>query len=400
MRIAFITPEFITEEYFSGGLGNYVFRVSKALVRMGHKVHVLTLSKIDNSEFIYDGIHIHRLVNKTKRWMIFFRLLKLSNTFEWICFSFMSYKKLKLLNKKNKIDLIQFPNSRACGLVSILLLRIPQVIRISCYRPFWNQLAGISYNLDARVIEWLEWIQLRISKHIYSPSIKLKNILMKKAKIHNVKVIRTPIYLETLKWDSSLYNKFLKDKEYLLYIGRFQLHKGFHILAQALNEILSKNSNIYIVFAGLDSSTKLASSMKEYALSLCGKNKKHLIFLGQIPHSQLYPIIDGSKVVVLPSLIDNLPNTCLEAMSLGKSVIGTFGTSFEEIITDGKNGFLVPPNDVKALIDKVNKEWENPNLEKIGNAAKIKILEFHPDRTVRELLIYFQEIIQQNKKQV
>ena len=42
-----ITPEYVTEDYFSGGLANYIFRVSKALVGMGHEVHVITLSTMD-----------------------------------------------------------------------------------------------------------------------------------------------------------------------------------------------------------------------------------------------------------------------------------------------------------------------------------------------------------------
>ena len=45
MRIAFITPEFVTNEYFSGGLANYVHRVSRVLVEMGHEVHVITLAE-------------------------------------------------------------------------------------------------------------------------------------------------------------------------------------------------------------------------------------------------------------------------------------------------------------------------------------------------------------------
>src|ERR1051326_7456438 len=49
----------------------------------------------------------------------------------------------------------------------------------------------------------------------------------------------------------------------------------------------------------------------------------------------------ASASVVLPSLIDNLPNSCLEAMGLGRVVIGTKGTSFEELITDEANGFLI-----------------------------------------------------------
>lgn len=45
MRIAFITPEFVTNAYFSGRLANYVHRVSRVLAEMGHDVHVIILAE-------------------------------------------------------------------------------------------------------------------------------------------------------------------------------------------------------------------------------------------------------------------------------------------------------------------------------------------------------------------
>ncbi len=45
-------------------------------------------------------------------------------------------------------------------------------------------------------------------------------------------------------------------------------------------------------------------------------------------------------VLFLPSRIDNLTNTCIESMALGKVVIGTQGAIFEQLIEDGVNCFL------------------------------------------------------------
>jgi glycosyltransferase involved in cell wall biosynthesis len=199
--------------------------------------------------------------------------------------------------------------------------------------------------------------------------------------------------METANWDSSIYDDTLKGKDYLLFFGRFQLHKGFHILAQALADYLQTHSDCYAVLVGLDASTFLAKSMKEYALSLCAKGVDRLIFLGQTRHQQLYPIIGGAKLVVLPSLIDNLPNACLEAMGLGKPVIGTMGTSFDEIITEGKTGFLVPAGDVEALVRKIAEAWAHPHLPEIGEAARQKVQSFAPEKTVPELLLYYRAII-------
>ena len=400
LHIAFTTPEYITERYFSGGLANYVHRVAKALVSSGHKVHILTLSEIDRAEFEHDGIQVHRVtLGQFQRPLNQLTRYRVPSTTKWLDFSFQAYCKLKQLNKQQPLDIIQFPNSRACGLIPSLLLRVPNVTRISCYRPVWNEQAGIKRNLDAKASEWLEWLQLRLSRHIYAPSYTLKKMLAQEAQVTHVQVIRTPFYLETLDWDSSVYDECLKDKKYLLFFGRFQLHKGFHILAQALPQVLEQHPDCHAVFVGLDMPSSIAPSMKEYARSLCGKNAdRRLTFIGQTPHRQLYPIIAGAKFVVLPSLIDNLPNTCLEAMALGKPVIGTLDASFDEMIADGETGFLVPAGDVEALAVKINEVWGCSRLDEIGQAAKLKVLDFSPERTVQEVLAYYREILNGKSK--
>lgn len=400
LRIVFVTTEYITEQYFSGGLANYIHRVAKALVSLGHEVHVISLSKSAQSEFEHQGVQVHRLnVGKLHKWINRVTRKCISGTMKRLDFSVQAYLRLRKMNKQKSIDIVQFPSYRACGLVSRLLLRIPQVTRISSYRPVWNQKAGKKRNLDARATEWLEWLQLRLSQHIYAPSYTLQEMLAQQAKISNVIVIRTPFYLETLEWDTSVYDACLKDKKYLLFFGRFELHKGFHILVHALPQVLKRHPDCNAAFVGLDMQSRLAPSMKEYAQEVCCEYVERLIFIGQTPHTQLYPIIAGAKLVVLPSLIDNFPNACLEAMALGKPVIGTIGASFDELITDGETGFLVPPNNVDALAARISEVWEHPKLSERGQAAKDKILEFSPARTVQDLLEYYKEILRGQQKQ-
>ena len=109
--------------------------------------------------------------------------------------------------------------------------------------------------------------------------------------------------------------------------------------------------------------------MADYA-DHCGRFASRLVVLENLPHRKLFPIIAGARLVALPSLIDNLPNACLEAMGLGKVVIGTRGTSFDELIDDGVNGFLVAPNDASALTEKLISAWTDPQLVEMGAAAR------------------------------
>lgn len=394
LRIAFATPEYVTEKYFDGGLANYLHRVAAALARMGHDIHVLTLSEIDDAVFEHEGVKIHRIPN-SKEWSRLHRLTghRLPATAQLLDFSVRVYRKLKQLNAHHPFHLVQFPNYSFCGLVSMYRFRVPHALRASSYLPAVNNAGEAKRTLDSRMVKRLEGLQFRLSRNVYTPSYALQKVLTKEVRLPDVRVIRPPFYLETQERDSSVYDRFLKGKKYLLFFGRFQLHKGVHHLAQALPRVLERYPDAYAVLVGRDMESTLAPSMADYARTQCGSYAERLVILEKLPHSQLYPVIAGAQLVVLPSLIENLSNAAMEAMGLGKVVIGTSGTSFEELITDGATGFLVPPANPEVLAEKIIASWIHPKLAEIGAAARERMLEFLPERTLETLLRYYGEIL-------
>jgi glycosyltransferase involved in cell wall biosynthesis len=92
----------------------------------------------------------------------------------------------------------------------------------------------------------------------------------------------------------------------------------------------------------------------EFLKTFAGIHAEKIIHFNKIPHTQLFPVIKNSELVVLPSLVDNFPNTCVEAMAMKKIVIGTIGNGFEQLIEDGTNGYLIKIDDSEALLEKVN----------------------------------------------
>jgi len=394
LRIAFATPEYVTEEYFDGGLANHIHRVAKALASMGHDIHVLTLSKIDETEFDHEGVTVHRIAN-SRGWFQLDRLTRygLPSSIQLLNLSVKVYRKLKRLNSQQSFDVVQFPNYSCCGLASMMRLKVPRVVRASSYQPALNDALGIKKTVDSRIIERLEALQFRLCNNIYTPSFMLQRILAKEAGLSQVRVIRPPFYLETVDWDSSVYDRSLKGRKYLLFFGRFQLHKGVHTLAKALPRVFEQCPDLSVAMVGRDMESKLAPSMVEYVRAQCADYAVRLVVLDQLRHRQLYPVIAGAHLVVLPSLIDNFPNSCLEAMGLGKVVIGTAGTSFDELIAEGITGFLVPPNNPEALAEKINAAWADPRLAEMGAAARQGTREFSPDKTINDLLTYYRELL-------
>jgi glycosyltransferase involved in cell wall biosynthesis len=292
------------------------------------------------------------------------------------------------------VDIIHCFNSHGIGLFC-KLLAIPQVVTASCFRPIWNNLAAVLRTLDVRADELLEALFYRLSANIYSPRHALKDILEKEFNRKDIAVIRTPFYQEVNRLDESVYSDQLADKTYLLYFGRLQQHKGAHILGDALPEIFNRCPDITAVFIGLDGISPDGGSMRNYLKKSNCEHVERLIFIDALRHEQLYPVIQHARLVVLPSLFDNLPNVLLEAMGLGRPVLGTSGCSFDEFIEDGINGFLAAPGNAEDLAKKILTIWDysDRELAEIGQRAQKKITELAPEKTVQDVLDYYQSVL-------
>jgi glycosyltransferase involved in cell wall biosynthesis len=63
--------------------------------------------------------------------------------------------------------------------------------------------------------------------------------------------------------------------------------------------------------------------------------------------------------------------TVLETMMYGKAVIATECVDTSDYITNGVNGILIPPKDIDAMINAINKLWEEKALRhEIGRASR------------------------------
>ena len=84
--------------------------------------------------------------------------------------------------------------------------------------------------------------------------------------------------------------------------------------------------------------------------------------------SDVRPFIARAHVFVLPSYREGTPRTVLEALAIGRPVITTDTPGCRETVTDGYNGFLIPPRSINALVDAISKFLTEP--ERVDIMAK------------------------------
>jgi glycosyltransferase involved in cell wall biosynthesis len=83
-------------------------------------------------------------------------------------------------------------------------------------------------------------------------------------------------------------------------------------------------------------------------------------------------------VPILPSVSDNGISAVIEAMAMGRPVISTATEGRADILEDGVNCMLVPPQDVPALRSAIEELWLDPEkCARLGAKARESVVEAH-----------------------
>ena len=104
-------------------------------------------------------------------------------------------------------------------------------------------------------------------------------------------------------------------------------------------------------------------------------------FLGPQPRSTVFELLSAGDAVVLPSKWENFPHVLVEALAVGTPVIATAAGGVTEIVRDGENGLLVPPEDPEALAAAIRRYFGDADLrERLRAAGPPSVERFSPER--------------------
>jgi glycosyltransferase involved in cell wall biosynthesis len=99
-------------------------------------------------------------------------------------------------------------------------------------------------------------------------------------------------------------------------------------------------------------------------------------FLGAMVHEATLEQVARADLFVLASFAEGLPVALMEAMALGIPCISTPIAAIPELIQDGRNGVLVPPANVEALSEAIERCAASAQLRwELGSAARATVEE-------------------------
>lgn len=156
----------------------------------------------------------------------------------------------------------------------------------------------------------------------------------------------------------------------LLFLANLIPLKGLHVLLQALARPETQGCTLDVV-GSLTTDPAYAKDMQLHASELGLSGSVH--FHGALDGGPLIEQLTQTQVLVLPSSYEGYGIAYLEGMAFGLPAIATTSGAAGEIITDGVNGFLIPPEDPIALAARLAAlSGDRALLERISLAALVR----------------------------
>jgi len=296
----------------------------------------------------------------------------------------MDYNPLLILHlilfiKKHKINIIitNITKEIIAGGIAAKICNIPNIRMIGNERDFEKHHFLNRLLVDKNVLPCQKVKELTIENY---PYMKEENLEV----IHNGYTLQT---VPTKKSKAERKRLKIPDNAFVIGVtGRLVKDKGIQILIKAFEKISAKYRNAVLVITG-------SGSYKRELEILTGKLKLEakVIFSGFVPNSHILITNSIYDIAVMPSFYEAFPVVLLEYLSLGKAVISTDVGGVPELIRNNGNGFLIKPNSVNQLAEKIEELISNNALREKFQKNAIHTIEtgFSEDKMVSNFLKVF-----------
>ncbi|WP_172975422.1 glycosyltransferase family 4 protein [Microbulbifer sp. THAF38] len=330
-----------------GGVQTHVFELSRALVKLGHSVHVLTRkpTKSTPTTDCYDGVTVERL-----------QLPDSHLLYDWLL-----RKQIRKQVRERQIDIVHIHGMRPLN--ACKGLKIPVI--------FTNHTSSFI----KRAQKGKKALRKMLSQlNIASATLAASEILAEKTRETGY---QNPVSFICNGVDTNIFypgdstireSLSIPTEAFVIAIGcRLEPVKGVRFLAEAVAAI--NDPQLHLIIAGDGSETQ---DIKHLLRNQVKSGNAHL--LGNIHNSKMPDIYRAADASSLPSLMEATSISGLEAMASGLPIIASDIGGIPYIVKDSVNGILTKPGSVDDLQRAIRQLLNNRDLSKQMGISGLKMV--------------------------
>jgi glycosyltransferase involved in cell wall biosynthesis len=302
---------------------------------------------------------------------------------------FRAFFQLYSLIKKNKYDLVHTHLAKAgmLGRLAAKIAGIPIIVHSLHGSLFHNALNPVVKFIYRK----LEQFSALYTTWFISvgEDLKFRYLKSRIGKSENYSVIRSGMDLNKFREASGLSNEEIKKIKKSLnvnpeniimgMVASLEPRKGHKYAIEVAQEIIKKHPKVTFLFVGEGYlNFKLEKIVQEKNLQRC------IIFTGL--RKDIERVMAVFDILILTSLWEGLPQVLVQGAIMGKPMVSFNVEGSNELIQEGKNGFIVPLKDVPKMIEKLDYLISNLKMAKMmgENGKEIVNQEWEIDNMVEK----------------
>ncbi len=280
-------------------------------------------------------------------------------------------REISRIYSSQHFDLIHAHSPSLCGLAALIFSMRKHVPYVYEVRAFWEDAAVdakkyAAGSLKYRLVRSLETIAIRRANAVTTIASYLKaDIDKRRGGKGSVFLIPNGVDLERFRPippDEALRGelRFTPADRVIGFIGSFYRFEGLNVLLRAMEILKSRGIRYKALLVG---SGEKDSEWRKLSEDL---HLTDVRFTGRVPHEDVLKYYSIMNVCVYPRLREKItelvtPLKPLEAMAMGKLVIGSDVGGIRELLASGRGGILFPAEDAPALAERIEQALTNPS---------------------------------------
>lgn len=395
MKISFISFEYPADAAY-GGIGTYVHQAARMMQKRGHHVEVFTSSPFREGCFTEEDVIVHRVLEE-----------------DYLKFAERIAPVWSNRHQEIQFDVLEGPEFGADARFAVQLAPdIPLVVKLHTptfmtaegtfdsiepfYHYFRRQMLSEEWKArfkyywktikQGKIPSWRYTDYFEVSTErthtleadvIVAPSREIGHKLVKKWELDPEKIMYFPYpYIpspDLLKISPETQTNLVT------FLGRLEPRKGVLDLGKAIPSICQKFPQVKFRFVGsVEFSPQYGLDMRQFLERELSSYLHQIEFLDPVPLAQVPQMLEVTDICVFPSIWDNFPNVCLEAMSAARGVVGSSAGGMAEMLDENRAGRIVPPRRPQKISQAILELLENPNLRiQLGKNARQRILDVY-----------------------
>ncbi|MEB3188131.1 MAG: glycosyltransferase family 4 protein [bacterium] len=376
MRIALLCPE----AFDAGGIGRHTWMLARALGQAGQEVEVFLPGQTAASS-PGPGVVVTS-VGSDAPWHIpglgrTFGLTLAQQAWGW-----RARRAVLLRHRTQPFDVLESPEWMAGGAWLTQRHDLPLVVRAHGPTRLIRRQNGLPETLDSRWVARMEHATLARAHAITTPSRLVARALVADHVVPPWAIRLDPLGIEPEVPDPTPREVWCERLDLppgaclVLHAGRLERRKGVMELVEAAAEA---GGHLALVLAGADTGTAPdGGSMAAWIRRRSSRMAHPVRLTGWLEPSTLASLMAIADLVVVPSPAEPYGLVILEAMWAGKPVLACQDGGAADLLTHGREGWLVPPRSPSALGRALAVLAADADLRrKLGEAGQVRARKLH-----------------------